>query len=101
MADAHLLPASATKLEKSIGATFARIDRIAVPIRDVRSPQLCPPELLPWLAWHYRVEEWSADWSDAVKRNVILASYETKNINRRAMPWCAQFARRALPTSII
>ena len=51
-----LLPANATPLERALAETTARLSDVAVPIRDLWSPENCPTELLPWLAWALSVD---------------------------------------------
>lgn len=70
-----LLPINATKQERDIEATMSRISDVPVPVRDMWSPDECPPEVLPWLGWQFSVDAWSADWSDAQKRQAIKDSF--------------------------
>ncbi len=75
----HLLPPSATALERAGGAASARIDDIpAEAIVQARDPAQCPAPLLPWLAVHHSVDEWNPAWPEATKRAVIAASYDVK-----------------------
>jgi phage tail P2-like protein len=70
-----LLPSNATQLERLAAQALAHIERVPVPIRDLISPQRCPVELLPYLAWAFSVDRWDEAWSAAVKRKVIANSY--------------------------
>lgn len=54
---------------------IARISDVPVPAREVISPQHCPANLLPWLAWAMGVDTWDAGWSEKVKRDVIASAY--------------------------
>lgn len=36
--------------------------------------------MLPWLAWSLGVDQWDPTWTDAVKRQVIAASYSQHQI---------------------
>ena len=76
MVDQTLLPANATPMERAVSATFQRISAMAVPIRAVKDPAICPLPLLPWLAWERRVPEWDAGWSEVQKRIVVASSYD-------------------------
>jgi phage tail P2-like protein len=71
-----LLPRNATPQERAIASTVARLSDVPTPIRDIWSPQTCPNDLLPWLAWALSVDEWNPDWTDLAKRNVIASSVE-------------------------
>jgi phage tail P2-like protein len=76
-----LLPANATAQERDIEAATARIgDLDTAPITTQWDPYTCPANLLPWLAWAFSVDEWSADWPDEYKRRSIAESIE---IHRR------------------
>ncbi len=76
MVDRTLLPANATPFERSLAATFERIQSIPVPIRAVKDPQACPLAILPWLAWERQVAEWDAGWTEVQKRTVVASSYD-------------------------
>ncbi|MCV5838673.1 phage tail protein I, partial [Escherichia coli] len=43
-------------------------------IRIIKNPDLCPANLLPWLAWEYAVTYWNPDWSEQQKREIIKAA---------------------------
>ena len=66
-----LLPYNASALERALEGATARIGDIPVPLRDLWSPQRCPLELLPWLAWALSVEEWDPQWPERVKRSIV------------------------------
>ncbi|AIT79105.1 phage tail protein I [Novosphingobium pentaromativorans] len=66
-----LLPLGSTPLEaalEQVGAT--RLD-IATAIRSVWSPDDCPIELLPWLAWGLSLDNWSTSWPEGIKRERV------------------------------
>lgn len=63
-----LLPPGSTALEKAIEQAAAQLLDIGAPVRDVWSPDRCPVDLLPWLAWGLSVDTWSSDWSEGIKR---------------------------------
>ena len=69
-----LLPANATPLERALSEATARLSDVVVPIRDLWSPDSCPVNLLPWLAWALSVDHWEASWSEDYKRAVIQAA---------------------------
>lgn len=71
-----LLPNNATPLERAVEGTHARLDQVPVPINDLYSPQRIPGELIPFMAWSVALNDYSEDWSDAVKRSLIENSYE-------------------------
>ena len=64
----RLLPPNATSLERALADAMALLGTIPNPVRDAWSPERCPLEMLPWLAWALGVEEWKPDWPEAVKR---------------------------------
>lgn len=63
-----LLPPGSTGLERALEQIAAGLLDIPAPVRDVWSADNCPVELLPWLAWGLSLDNWSTDWSEAVKR---------------------------------
>lgn len=69
-----LLPPNATKFELDLETTVQFISRVDVPIAKLWNPWLCPVELLPWLAWALSVDDWSSNWPENVKRQVIAES---------------------------
>lgn len=78
---ASILPFNSSALEVSIedAVASARPDLSAIPI--LLSPETCPVELLPWLAWALSVDLWDAGWSEDAKRHVIgesVAVHRTK-----------------------
>lgn len=67
-----VLPPNASPEERALELTHAeRFARLPVPVRDVKNPDACPPELLPWLAWEFGVDTWNTGWTDQEKRNAI------------------------------
>lgn len=68
---ASLLPPNATALERALEAATARLADIDANLRKLWSPNDCPVELLPWLAWALSLDSWSSDWPEAVKRERV------------------------------
>ena len=69
-----LLPPNATTQETALEQTTARISQIPIKINPLWNPQICPVELLPWLAWALSVDTWDSDWPESTKRQVIADS---------------------------
>lgn len=69
-----LLPINATPQEVALDLTTARIADVEVPTRSIWSPQDCPADLLPWLAWAFSVDRWDSDWSVEQKRGIVAAA---------------------------
>jgi len=65
-----LLPPNASAMEKAIEAAVQE-PALPVPLRDVWSPQSCPPALLPWLAWGLSIDNWNANWPLSVQRAMV------------------------------
>lgn len=72
---ARLLPTNASELERLAAEAFAQIERTPIPLRELWSPDTCPVELLPILAWSFSVDRWSQAWPVSAKRNAIKAAY--------------------------
>lgn len=71
-----LLPFIAAPLERAVDGASARIDELDVPVRDLWDPALCPPALLPWLAWALGVETWDPEWPEALRRQFCAEAFE-------------------------
>jgi phage tail P2-like protein len=63
-----VLPPASTPFEKALEQVAAGLLDIPVPVPDVWSPDRCPTNFLPWLAWGLSLDTWSPDWTDAIKR---------------------------------
>ena len=63
-----ILPPGSTPLEKALEQVAAGLLDFPTPVRAVWSPSDCPIELLPWLAWGLSLDNWSSDWTAAIKR---------------------------------
>ena len=75
-----LLPPNATAMERARAEVGAQLASLPVRIGDLKHPDTCPADWLPWLAWEWSVDVWSPRWSEAQKRAAIRASPE---IHRR------------------
>lgn len=75
-----LLPYNATDAERDLADTIARISDVPVIVREVWNPDTCPPNVLPWLAWAFSVDDWDSNWTDEQKRNVIKQSVYSQRI---------------------
>lgn len=70
-----LLPPNSSQLEVLAAEALAQIEQTPVPIRELLNPDLCPEDLLPYLAWAFSVDRWVESWPAATKRKVIKAAY--------------------------
>jgi len=79
---ATLLPNNSTPWEQAAEATgtarFPGLDPGLV--KSAIDPYTIPAQLLPWLAWHYSVDIWNPDWSEAEKRWVIATEIRRKRL---------------------
>ena len=69
-----LLPINASQLLKDLESSSLKTTSLEALNRYVTNPDLAPDNILPWLAWAVSVDDWSDNWSLAVKKNVIKAS---------------------------
>ena len=83
-----LLPINATKQERDLSNSIARIENIPVDIRDLWNPDKCPVVFLPWLAWSLSVDLWKDSWPEETKRAVIKASIEIHS--HKGTPWAVE-----------
>lgn len=70
-----LLPTGSTPLERAAATALAEAMELAVPLRDLFSPERCPAAFLPFLAWGFSVDRWDERWSEKTKRAVIKAAF--------------------------
>ncbi len=71
-----LLPPNASQLLRDLESVFGDSFDLPTLNRYVVNPDLAPVHILPWLAWALSVDDWSDNWSEQVRRNVIKASVE-------------------------
>lgn len=78
---ANLIPPSASGSERAIEKVMAeRKLGLELPIGTLWNAETCPPNILPWLAWAFSVDEWDAQWPEETKRSAVAASI---SIHRR------------------
>ncbi|MBU6141412.1 MAG: phage tail protein I [Proteobacteria bacterium] len=71
-----LLPPNATHLLRDLESVFGESFDLPTLNCYVLNPDLAPIHILPWLAWALSVDDWSDNWSETIRRNVIKASIE-------------------------
>ena len=71
-----LLPPNASALLKDLETVSAVALDLETLNRFVNNPTEAPENILPWLAWAVSADDWSDNWSEQVRRNVIKASIE-------------------------
>lgn len=71
-----LLPPNATALLKDLEKVVAKSLDLETLNRFVSNPNEAPKNILPWLAWAVSADDWSDNWSEQVRRNIIKASIE-------------------------
>ncbi|BBQ26437.1 phage tail protein I [Aeromonas sp. WP2-W18-CRE-05] len=91
MSSSSLLPSSSSAQEVALALTVPRLSDVPIRTREIWSPDNCPSDLLPWLAWAFGCDEWSPDWSDEAKRQTIREAVSVQR--RKGSVWSV---RRAL-----
>ena len=71
----QLLPGNSTPLERQAAQALADIQRVPIPLRQLCNPDICPVNLLPYLAWAFSVDRWDSKWAEATKRSAIRSSH--------------------------
>lgn len=71
-----LLPPNASTLLRDLEEIFGDSFDLPTLNRYVVNPDLAPAHILPWLAWALSVDDWSDNWPEQIRRNVIKASVE-------------------------
>lgn len=69
-----LLPPNSTAGERALESVLSCVGELPGDLRILKNPDLCPVDLLPWLAWEYAVTYWQSDWDEEQKRAVIRAA---------------------------
>ncbi|QHA85686.1 phage tail protein I [Serratia rhizosphaerae] len=69
-----LLPPNATQPEQALEIVMSHVGDVLFDIRDVKNPDKCPADLLPWLAWEFGVTWWDDEWTEQQKRDVIKSA---------------------------
>lgn len=69
-----LLPPNATPQERALEGAGARVSDVPILVREYSNPDLCPVQLLPWLASQFSVDAWKTDWTEDQKRRTIKES---------------------------
>ncbi|GAA3588832.1 phage tail protein I [Gibbsiella greigii] len=70
-----LLPPASSTLERQAAQACAGISALAVPLRDLWSPDRCPLKFLPYLAWAFSVDRWDEQWTEAEKRQAVRDAF--------------------------
>lgn len=73
---ADLLPQNATRQERALSGSVARLADVPVPLRESWNPDTCPSSMLAWLAWAFSVDRWDSDWTEEQQRAFIKRSVE-------------------------
>lgn len=69
----QLLPPNSTLLERAV-AEATSFDLSTSHLRHSESAELCPPQLLPWLAWERHVDSWDDSTTTVQQRKAISIS---------------------------
>ncbi|ALR77763.1 phage tail protein I [[Enterobacter] lignolyticus] len=75
MNDSRLLPVGSSAIENAASKACATIEETPVPLRNLWNPELCPGNLLPWLAWTFSVDRWDDKWPEETKRNIVQNAF--------------------------
>lgn len=70
-----LLPPSSTDTEIRLAEARSGLSTLNVPLRDIWNPHTCHVSLLPYLAWSRSVDRWDENWTEAVKRQVVIDAF--------------------------
>ena len=75
-----LLPINASKLLKNLEKSGLRISSLVAKNKDVLNPDKLEVDILPWLAWMVSVDNWSDNWPENIKREMIKNSISLHQI---------------------
>jgi phage tail P2-like protein len=71
-----LLPINASNFLKDLEQIGNKTLDLETANNLVCNPDKAPENILPWLAWALSVDDWSDNWPEEIRRNVIKASVE-------------------------
>ena len=70
-----LLPPNASGLDRAVEQLIEQqCHAIGQPHRALWTPETCPIDLLPWLAWSVGVQAWRSEWPEHIKRAIVRNS---------------------------
>jgi phage tail P2-like protein len=70
------LPPNATQLELDLEGSMAQWLDTEL-LSTIWSPDNCPSDFIPWLAWALSIDVWDAEWLEERKREMLRRSIET------------------------
>lgn len=89
-----LLPTNSSTLERNLADTGAQLERARAPLHTLWSAQSIPAHLLPWLAWAVGADDWSSDWPEQTKRDVVESALPIRRL--RGTVWAVRHALETL-----
>jgi phage tail P2-like protein len=87
-ADLTLLPSNSTQLEYDLELAMQRLRELPVDFQKLWSPNDCPKEFLPWLAWAMSVDIWRTWWPEQTQRDIIKESIQIHW--KKGTPWAVK-----------
>ncbi|MCF6432906.1 phage tail protein I, partial [Leisingera sp. MMG026] len=69
-----ILPPNRSSFEAALEQVIRKTKPDLSPVATLMDPDLCPGELLGWLAWAFSVDVWDPAWDEAAKRRVLKHS---------------------------
>ena len=70
-----ILPPASTRLERAVEQLTMRLGNVDVDLPSkLWNPQICPPEMLPWMAWGLSLDAWDSNWSEAIRRSRVASA---------------------------
>ncbi len=77
-----ILPPNASVLQKDVEAVITeRLLSLNIDVISwMNNADICPEEILPWLAWAVSVDVWDNNWSIETKRSVIKESIQVHKL---------------------
>lgn len=74
MTNKTLLPPNATQGELALELVMSHVGDQLFDVRDAKNADLCPVDLLPWLAWENAITWWDPTWTEEQKRGAIKSA---------------------------
>lgn len=86
MTSQSVLPPNAITPERALEVVLSHVGDPPGDIRIIKNPDLCPANLLPWLAWEYAVTYWNPDWVSSKNAKLLRPPHGKINIAARVVP---------------
>lgn len=70
-----ILPPASTSLERAVEQLTVRLNGVDVDLPSrLWNPEICPPDMLPWMAWGLSLDAWDSTWPESIRRSRVASA---------------------------